>query len=151
MPRSDPAVRARTLGYVVTHHQTYCQLDGVCAWWVELDEVDRARVLRDDDDGLLAEDPALRSAGHGVSVVPAFASEVDGRPEGWFWPPVLDAFVADLRGEPSGPGPGGRLCQECGEPVEDGEERVEISLLVGLSFVLHAECASTAAGDVPGP
>ena len=117
------------------------QVEGVNAWWGELDVVDRARVLRDDvDDELLAEDLAAGLVRHGVIVVPADRSLVDGRPEGWYWPPVLDEFLADLRGEPAPSGPGGRLCRGCGEPVDDGEEWVDMPVLAGLSFAVHVEC-----------
>ena len=73
------------------------QADGVRAWWAELDEVDRRRVLRLGDNELLAEDLAVGLAMHGVTVVPLDRSPVDGRPNGWVPPDVLLDLLAELR------------------------------------------------------
>lgn len=119
------------------------QYEGVRAWWSALDEVDRRRALRavDGDDPLLAQDLASGLAMHGVTVVPGPPSPVDGGPGGWFPPPVLDEFVADLRGEDPPPGPRGRACHVCSDPVEETEEYVEVYLPVGgLIALVHVDC-----------
>ncbi|WP_432548624.1 hypothetical protein [Kineococcus sp. SYSU DK004] len=117
------------------------QADAVGAWWDQLDAVDRGRLLRLDESELLPEDLATGLAMHGVTVVPVGVSPVDGRPQGWWPPPVLEQLLADLRGDVPPAGPGGRRCQECGEPVQDGEEWVEVPLYAQLTCLVHVECA----------
>jgi hypothetical protein len=75
------------------------QADAARAWWAELDDVDRGRVLRLGDAELRPEDLATGLAMHGVTVVPAGVSPVDGRPDGWWPPAVLEELLAELRGE----------------------------------------------------
>jgi len=69
----------------------------VQAWWDELDVVDRRRLLRHEAIDLLPEHLATGLAMHGVTVIPSGPSPVDGRPEGWFVPAVLEDFLAALR------------------------------------------------------
>ncbi|WP_432536876.1 hypothetical protein [Kineococcus arenarius] len=73
------------------------QADAVRAWWADLDEVDRRRVLRLDEADPLPEDLAVGLAMHGVSVVPLDSSPVDGRPVGYVAPGVLVDLLAEVR------------------------------------------------------
>ena len=115
------------------------QANAVRAWFVELDDVDRGRLLRLDEADLLPEDLAVGSIMAAVTVVSIGVSPVDGRPKGW-WPPVLEDFLAELRHEDQPPFPRGRRCQECGDNVEEGEEYVEAPLIAGLTCLMHVEC-----------
>jgi len=116
------------------------QDDAVRAWFAGLDDVDRGRLLRLNEIDLLPEDLAVGLGMAGVTVVPIGVAPVDGRPEGWWPPPVLEDFLAELRHEDPPLGPSGRRCQECGEVVEDNEEYVEVPLIAGLTCLLHIEC-----------
>jgi len=116
------------------------QTDAVRRWFAELDDVDRGRLLRLDEADLLPEDLAVGLSMAGVTVVPIGVSPVDGRPKGWWPPPVLEDFLAELRHEDQPPRPRGRRCQECSESVQDGEEYVEVPLIAGLTCLMHIEC-----------
>jgi hypothetical protein len=116
------------------------QADAVRTWFAELDDVDRGRLLRLDEVDLLPEDLAIGLSMAGVTVVPIGVSPVDGRPEGWWPPPVLEDYLAELRHEDPPLGPCGRRCQECEEVVEDGEEYVEVPLIAGLTCLVHVKC-----------
>ena len=113
------------------------QTDAVRAWFVELDDVDRGRLLRLDEADLLSEDLAVGLIMAGVTVVPIGVSPVDGRPKGWWPPPVLENFLAEIRREDR---PRGRRCQECGEVIQDGEEYIEAPLMASLTSLMHVEC-----------
>lgn len=117
------------------------QADAVRAWFAGLDDVDRGRLLRLDEADLLPEDLAIGLSMAGVTVVPIGVSPVDGRPKGWWPPPVLENFLAELRHQDQPPPLPRRHCHQCNEVVEESEGYAEVPLVAGLIRLVHVECA----------